>query len=140
MYLKNKKIGIVGGGLVGSLLSIYLSKQGATVSVFDKREDIRLNTNTAGRSINLALSNRGINALNELGIAQHFLNVATPMYKRIMHAENGMLTEQPYGKKHEAIFSISRYDLNTQLLELAEKFGVKLFFNHEWQNEMGSSF
>ena len=79
MYLKDKNIAIVGGGLVGSLLSIYLRKQGAKVNVFDKRIDPRLNKGAAGRSINLALSNRGINALEAVGLSQDVLDISMPI-------------------------------------------------------------
>ena len=147
MYLTNKKISIVGGGLVGSLLSIYLTKQGAKVSVFDKRNDIRLDEYGAGRSINLALSNRGMQALEEVGVLSDIMSIAMPMYKRIIHAVNGDLTQQPYGKKGQAIYSVSRHVLNAKLIDLAEKnlvdfsfqkecsgidiHGTKLYFNHE---------
>ncbi len=131
MHLKNKNIAIVGGGLVGSLLSTYLSRQGAIVSVFDKRSDIRLDGNSSGRSINLALSNRGINALSTIGVSQSILKIAMPMYKRVMHSLDGGLTEQQYGKKSEAIYSISRHLLNAKLMNIAEKKLVKYFFNKE---------
>ena len=128
MYLIGKKIGIVGGGLVGSLLSLYLKQQGAKVSVFDKREDIRLDQDLAGRSINLALSNRGMHALNHVGILEEIMLIAMPMYKRIMHAVDGELTEQPYGKEGEAIYSVSRHTLNAKLIELAENNSVNFSF------------
>ena len=128
MYLKNKKISIIGGGLVGSLLSIYMSQYGAEISVFDKRSDIRLNKSDAGRSINLALSNRGIKALKEVGIAQEIMSISMPMYKRIIHGRNGDLTEQPYGKKGQAIYSVSRKKLNAKLMDLAEDKAVNFFF------------
>ncbi len=128
MHLTNKKISIVGAGLVGSLLSIFLSRQGAKVSIFDKRDDIRLEENGAGRSINLALSNRGILALNQLGIADQIMSISMPMYKRVMHADNGSLSEQDYGQKDQAIYSVSRQNLNAKLIELAESEGVNMFF------------
>ena len=131
MHLKNKNIAIVGGGLVGSLLSTYLSRQGAIVSVFDKRSDIRLNSNSAGRSIKLALSNRGLNALSEIGVSQSVLKIAMPMFKRIMHSIDGDLTEQQYGKKSEAIYSVSRHLLNAKLMTIAENNSVKFFFKKE---------
>tara|TARA_B100000579_G_scaffold438045_1_gene471346 strand:+ start:10268 stop:11611 length:1344 start_codon:yes stop_codon:yes gene_type:complete len=134
MYLKNKKISIIGGGLVGSLLSIYMSQYGAEISVFDKRSDIRLNKSDAGRSINLALSNRGIKALKEVGIAQEIMSISMPMYKRIMHGRNGDLTEQPYGKKDEAIYSVSRKKLNAKLMDLAEEKAVNFLFQKECVN------
>ena len=131
MYLKNKNISIVGGGLVGSLLSIYLSKQGARVSVFDRRSDLRKDISQAGRSINLALSNRGISALESLGITKDIIEISTPMYKRIMHSIKGCLTEQKYGKEKQAIYSVSRHNLNARLVNIAEDIGVGFYFNHE---------
>jgi kynurenine 3-monooxygenase len=131
MHLKNKNISIVGGGLVGSLLSIYLSKQGASVSVFDKRPDLRKDISQAGRSINLALSNRGIRALEPLGITKEIMEISMPMYKRIMHSVKGSLTEQKYGKNNQAIYSVSRHDLNERLVNIAEKIGVRFYFNYE---------
>jgi len=131
MHLKNKNISIVGGGLVGSLLSIYLSKQGARVSVFDKRSDLRRDVNHAGRSINLALSNRGICALESAGVNKEIISISTPMYKRIMHSIKGSLTEQKYGKENQAIYSVSRHNLNARLVDIAEDIGVRFYFNHE---------
>ena len=131
MYLKHKNISIVGGGLVGSLLSIYLSKQGANVSVFDKRPDLRIGGGQAGRSINLALSNRGICALEALGVSKEIIEISIPMYKRIMHSVTGSITEQKYGKENQAIFSVSRHNLNERLVNLAEDIGVRFYFNHE---------
>ena len=131
MYLNNKSISIVGGGLVGSLLSIYLKKQGAKVSVFDKRMDLRVKSFSGTRSINLALSNRGIQALQKIGIKNSIMEIAMPMYKRIIHAINGDLTEQSYGKKNQAIYSISRKSLNTKLIDLAEDNKVDFYFNQK---------
>ena len=128
MYLAGKKISIVGGGLVGSLLSLYLTKQGAKVSVFDKREDLRLDQNLAGRSINLALSNRGMQALDKVGILEDIMLISMPMCKRIMHAVDGQLTEQPYGKEGQAIYSVSRHTLNAKLIDLAEDHSVNFSF------------
>ena len=129
MHLKNKHISIVGAGLVGSLLSIYLKKQGAKVSVFDKRPDLRHSSYSGARSINLALSERGIKALRKIGIEDLILKIAMPMYKRIMHSINGDLTEQLYGTNHEAIYSISRKSLNAKLIDIAEENKVDFFFN-----------
>ena len=89
MSIKDKKIAIVGAGLVGSLLSIYFSKLGAKVSVFERRNDMRKDVESAGRSINLALSDRGIRALEEVGVKEEVLSITMPMYKRIMHSIEG---------------------------------------------------
>ncbi len=125
----NKHIAITGAGLVGSLLAIYLSKRGYQVSVFERRPDMRHQVVNGGRSINLALSNRGIKALQEIGIAEEIKQVAIPMHGRMMHALNGTLTFQPYGKEGQFINSISRSNLNRLLINTAEEAGVTFHFD-----------
>lgn len=122
-------IAIAGAGLVGSLLSIYLIKHGYKVSVFERRPDMRQATNDRGRSINLALSNRGLRALEEVGLAEELKKVAIPMHGRTMHDKNGQLTFQPYGKKGQYINSVSRSNLNIVLMNHAEWLGVEFYFN-----------
>ena len=131
MYLKDQNISIIGAGLVGSLLSIYMSKIGAKTSVYERRGDIRNDINSSGRSINLSLSHRGMNALQEVGVKDDIMSIAMPMYKRIMHAVNGQITIQPYGQKDEAIFSVSRKELNILLMNLAEKNNVEFNFQSQ---------
>ncbi|HEY3430801.1 MAG TPA: NAD(P)/FAD-dependent oxidoreductase [Cyclobacteriaceae bacterium] len=126
---KKSNIAIVGAGLVGSLLSIYLKKRGYTVSVFERRPDMRKKGAEGGRSINLALSNRGIRALEEIGLAEPLKKVAIPMHGRVMHDRKGNLTFQPYGKDGQYINSVSRSGLNIVLMDEAEKLGVKLLFD-----------
>ncbi|MFZ6013771.1 MAG: FAD-dependent oxidoreductase [Bacteroidota bacterium] len=123
-------IAIVGGGLVGSLLSIYLAKRGYKISVFERRPDMRKNPAEAGRSINLALSNRGIRALEEVGLAEALKKIAIPMHGRMMHDIKGNLTYQAYGKQGQYINSISRAELNMVLMTAAEEHGVDFFFEH----------
>lgn len=125
-----KHVAIVGAGLVGSLLSIYLAKRGYKVSVFERRTDMRKGKSEAGRSINLALSTRGLRALEEVGVAEAIRNVAIPMHGRMMHDRQGNLSFLPYGKEGQFINSISRSGLNMVLMDEAEKHGVNLFFNH----------
>jgi kynurenine 3-monooxygenase len=134
MSLQSKHIAIVGAGLVGSLLSIYLSKRGYKVSVFERRADMRKGKSDAGRSINLALSTRGIRALEEVGLAEELKKVAIPMHGRIMHDPKGNLSFLPYGKEGQYINSISRSGLNMVLMDEAEKLGVNLFYNHRCAN------
>jgi kynurenine 3-monooxygenase len=121
-------VAIVGAGLVGSLLAIYLSKRGYQVSIFERRKDMRNGNADAGRSINLALSVRGIRALEEVGLAEELKRVAIPMNGRMMHDLNGNLTFQPYGKEGQYINSISRSNLNIVLMNEAEKSGAQIFF------------
>jgi kynurenine 3-monooxygenase len=123
-------IAIVGAGLVGSLLAIYLAKRGYKVSVFERRQDMRKGKSEAGRSINLALSSRGLLALEEVGLAEMIRNVAIPMNGRMMHDPEGNLTFLAYGKEGQFINSISRSQLNIVLMDEAERCGANLFFNH----------
>jgi kynurenine 3-monooxygenase len=127
---KKKHIAIVGAGLVGTLLSVYMAKRGYKVSVFERRADMRKGKAEAGRSINLALSTRGIRALEEVGVAEAIKKVAIPMTGRMMHDLKGNLTYLPYGKEGQFINSVSRSGLNMVLMDEAEKHGVNLFFNH----------
>ncbi len=124
-----KKFTLIGSGLVGSLLSIYLSKRGYKVSVYERRPDLRTNRISAGRSINLALSDRGWRGLEKVGVADEVRKVALPMNGRIMHGVDSSLSYQPYGKEGQAIYSVSRGGLNCVLMDLAEKNGVEIFFN-----------
>lgn len=129
----DKKIAIVGAGLVGSLLSIYLAKRGYSISVFERRMDMRQHRIDAGRSINMALSSRGIRALEEVGLANQMKATAVPMNGRMMHDVKGGLSFLPYGKQGQYINSISRSRLNMVLMDEAEKLGVDFFFEHRCQ-------
>ncbi len=117
-----KKIAIVGAGLVGSLWAIYLAKKGYSVTVFDRRSDIRKMKVVQGKSINLALSDRGWRALEGAGIQDEIKKVALPMTGRLMHALDGQLTYQPYGQEGQAIYSVSRGLLNQTLLNCANQY------------------
>ena len=126
-----KNVILVGAGLVGSLCALYMIKRGYNVSLYERRNDLRSAIITAGKSINLALSKRGWTALKKAGVDNEVLNIAIPMYKRIMHDKGGNLTEQPYGNEGEAIYSVSRAQLNVLLMKAASKRGAKLFFNEK---------
>jgi kynurenine 3-monooxygenase len=117
-----EKVAVIGAGLVGSLQAIYLAKRGLDVTVFERRPDLRKAEILAGRSINLALSNRGWKALEGVGIADEIMKMAIPMTKRTMHSVEGELTHQPYGKEGEAIYSVSRGGLNQKLMNLADEY------------------
>lgn len=127
---QSKHIAIVGAGLVGSMLSIYLAKRGYKVSVFERRFDMRQRQIDGGRSINLALSNRGIKSLDEIGLAKQLKEAAVPMHGRTMHDIAGNLTFQAYGKHGQFINSVSRGGLNMVLITEAEKLGAEFFFEH----------
>lgn len=127
--MSRKKIIITGAGLVGSLLGIYLARRGYSVKIYERRPDMRREKIVAGRSINLALSDRGINALKEVGIADEVLKIAIPMPGRLIHHLDGSTVLQPYGKHGQAINSVSRGELNKKLMDLAEQHGIELYFN-----------
>jgi len=133
-----KEITIIGAGLVGSLLSIFLSKKGYKVKVFERSADMRKERITAGRSINLALSDRGIKALEEVGIMCEIRKICIPMHGRFIHNADGGTSFQAYGKEGQFINSVSRGELNKKLISLAEHHGADFFFNHkcefiDWQ-------
>ncbi len=122
---------IIGAGLVGSLLSIYLSKRGYKVKVYERRGDMRKEKVIAGRSINLALSDRGIKALEEVGIMEEIKKIAIPMHGRYIHNSDGSTSYQPYGNEGQFINSVSRGELNKMLMDLAEVNGAEIFFNQK---------
>lgn len=128
-----KQVIIVGAGLVGSLWAVYMSKRGYSVKVYERRSDVRKAEIVAGKSINLALSDRGIKALKNVGIDEEILReLAIPMTGRIMHDLDGNLSYQPYGKENQAINSVSRGGLNIKMMNLAEEAGdVEILYNHE---------
>lgn len=126
----NKEIVILGAGLAGSLLGVLLAKKGRQVSIFEKRPDVRSGKMEEGRSINLALSHRGLQALEKAGVASQVKEIVIPMRGRMMHSTGGELTFQPYGQEGQFINSISRADLNRLLIEHAAAHQVDLHFNH----------
>lgn len=125
------KITLVGAGLAGSLLAVYLAKKGFEVNVYERRSDMRKGPVERGRSINLALSTRGIHALKEIGLYDEIKKIAIPMYGRMMHPVEGELMFQRYGKDDsEYINSVSRSTLNMKLMDLAEQYSnIKIHFN-----------
>jgi kynurenine 3-monooxygenase len=125
-----KNIIILGSGLVGSLLSIYLVRRGYNVTVYERRPDMRKEKISAGRSINLALSDRGWRGLEGVGIAEDIRRIGIPMHSRMMHSVDGKLTAQRYGEGDQAIYATSRGILNCEMMNLAEKNGVRIHFNH----------
>ncbi|MGV6860523.1 MAG: FAD-dependent oxidoreductase [Putridiphycobacter sp.] len=124
-----KEATIVGAGLAGSLWAVYLSKAGYNVTIFERRPDIRLAEIKAGKSINLALSHRGWEALKAVGVDNLIEDLAIPMTGRTMHSETGELTYQPYGLEGQAIYSVSRGGLNAKMMNIAEEHGAKIHYN-----------
>jgi kynurenine 3-monooxygenase len=129
-----KEITIIGAGLVGSLLSIYLKKRGYDVTIYERRGDMRKATVAAGRSINLALSDRGIKALEEVGIMEEIKKIAIPMHGRYIHNADGTNAYQAYGADGQYINSVSRGELNKKLMDLAEANGVQINFNEKCEH------
>lgn len=126
-----KEITIVGAGLVGSLLSIYLAKRGYQVNIFERRPDMRQATISAGRSINLAMSDRGLLALEKVGLADEIKKISIPMHGRFIHHLDGTHAYQPYGKEGQYINSVSRATLNMKLMDLAEQHGIHIHFEQK---------
>lgn len=124
-----RKVTILGAGLVGSLLAVIMRQRGYEVTVYERRPDMRRSSIGAGRSINLAMSNRGWKALEIAGLRQAIEDIAIPMYGRFLHQADGSTALQEYGKNHEAIYSVSRGELNKKLMDLAEAHGAQIHFD-----------
>ena len=120
--MKTKEhISLIGAGLSGPVMASYLSSIGFSTDVYESRSDMRRNSTSAGRSINLALSARGIKALKDIGVYEKIRSTLIPMSGRMIHDENGNVQFQPYGqKKNEVIYSVSRSNLNKTLMDYAE--------------------
>jgi kynurenine 3-monooxygenase len=131
MTQKAQRITLIGAGLSGPLLALGLVERGYQVEIYERRPDMRRVRMSAGRSINLALSTRGIHALTQAKLWSQMRNIIIPMKGRMMHSVTSELTFQPYGKdESEVINSISRAELNIALMSAAEARGVKIFFQH----------
>lgn len=125
------QINVVGAGLVGPLLSLFLARRGYKVRMLEGRPDPRIQRDTQGRSINLTLATRGWKALSALGLAERVRRLSVPLYGRRIHHEDGTTSYQPYGQRGEEISSIKRADLNAVVLDAAEAAaGVRIDFRH----------
>ncbi len=126
------KFTLIGSGLAGGLLAGYLGRRGDEVDLYERRPDPRAGNTVGGRSINLAVSTRGIHALEQLGIADEVMQHAIPMRGRMIHDKSGALHFSPYDRdpaKH--INSIGRGALNTVVIEAAQRYpNVRAKFNH----------
>src|SRR6266436_1018566 len=123
---------LIGSGLAGGLLGAYLGRRGYDIDLYERRADPRAGNFVGGRSINLALSTRGIHALTQLGIADEVLRHAIPMPGRMIHDKSGELHFSPYDRDpRNHINSIGRAALNTTVIEAALRYpNVRVFFNH----------
>lgn len=128
-------ITLVGAGLAGSLMAVFLARRGFAIDVYERRPDMRTTEISAGRSINLALSRRGLYALEQVGLADDVLALCLPMRGRMIHPGDGPPSLQPYGQRaDEVIHSVSRAGLNIRLMDAAESYdGVRIHF------ELGAS-
>ena len=121
---ETEELTLVGAGLAGSLLSIFLARRGHRVTILERRPDPRIAGAVGGRSINLALANRGIHALERAGLMERLRPLLIPMAGRMLHDEDGRLQLVPYGNKpHEVIYSVSRGGLNAMLMDAAQASG-----------------
>lgn len=128
---KKEKITIVGAGLSGPVLAVLLAKKGYTVALYERRPDMRVHDISAGRSINLVLSDRGLVPLRKIGMEEKVLEETVPMYGRMIHDVNGNTNMQPYsGRKGDCIYSSSRGGLNAKLMDEAERNNIPIYFNH----------
>jgi kynurenine 3-monooxygenase len=126
------KFVLIGSGLAGGLMAAYLGRRGYEVELYERRGDPREGNIVGGRSINLALSTRGIYALEQLGIADEVLRHAIPMRGRMIHDKSGTLHFSPYDRDpNKFINSIGRAALNTTVIEAAQRYpNVRVHFNH----------
>ena len=129
--MEKQNITLIGAGLVGSLCAVFLAKRGFNVEVYERRPDMRQESISAGRSINLALANRGIYPLQQVGLMEQVKEMLTPMKGRMVHDLAGNQNLQPYGQRdEEIIYSVSRGDLNMLCMDAAEAQGnVTIHFN-----------
>lgn len=126
---ESKHLTVVGGGLAGALLATLLAQRGWQVDVYEQRGDPRVKGYAGGRSINLALAERGLHALKQAGLDHRVLEQAVMMRGRFVHPLDGEAHLQRYGRDdNEVIWSISRGELNITLLNAAERAGVRLRF------------
>jgi len=123
---------IIGGGLVGTLLSIYLAERGIRSEIFEKRPDIRMTDLGEGRSIVMSLSHRGWHALNAVGLKRKIEKISVPKFARMVHHSDGTINTQQYGRKNHALYSVNRRTINSILLNRTEETGlVKIYFDSE---------
>src|SRR5438874_12033206 len=125
---------LIGSGLAGGLLAAYLGRRGYDVDLYERRADPREGNIVGGRSINLAISTRGIRALEQIGIAEEALQYAIPMRGRMIHDKSGELHFSPYDvDPKKCINSIGRAALNTTVIEAAQRYSnVRVHFNHNF--------
>src|SRR5262249_245484 len=132
--VKLPTVSIVGAGLGGALMAIYLARRGFDVKVFERRPDIRNGVVDHGRSINMTIAEGGLTAPDRVGLREKVLSITMPLKARLVHAEDGRLQYQPYGRTPDQVHhSIKRSELNGLLLDAAEQLpNVRLFFQKRY--------
>lgn len=129
--MTRKTFTVVGGGPVGTLLAILLARHGYEVGLYEGRPDSRRTNIYQGKSINIALSDRGWTSLERIGISAKAKSQAIPMYHRAIHGDDGELSALPYGQEGDAIWSVSRGGINERLLDIAdEEPNITTHFEH----------
>jgi len=133
--MNGNDVTLIGAGLVGSLLAVFLGRRGYRVTIYERRPDLRHGSVAAGRSINLALANRGMAALERAGLLEALRPILIPMVGRMIHDIHGKTTLLRYGHRpEEVIYSVSRGGLNRRLLDLAEAEGARIRFQQNCQD------
>ncbi len=130
-----KKVVIVGGGPVGCLAALYLAQQGHQVEVYERRADLRTcGAARLGLSVNLSLSPRGLRALANAGVEGIIKQIALPMGNRVAHLPDGSIRSMPYGRPEWVNWSVSRDDLNKELIDSAVAYGVVFHFERTYRD------
>ena len=134
--MQTSRIQVVGSGLVGALTALYLGKAGYEVDLYERRPDMRRADIAAGRSINLVITDRGLQAVDRVGLKERILDITIPMKGRMLHDVSGETTFVPYGQTDkEVINSVSRGELNCLLMDAVEELSnVTIHFEHKCQS------
>ncbi|MCU0467366.1 MAG: FAD-dependent monooxygenase [Arcicella sp.] len=130
-----KTVSVLGGGLVGPMMALLLAKRNIKVNIFEKRPNPFQHYSKSGRTVNLALSERGWRALKKINISQKVTDIIVPLSGRMVHLPDGEQLYQPYGINQECIYSVSREELNKILIQEAQKHeNITFYFEKECQN------